>query len=117
MPAGALVSHLLWTADACLLTSILGWVTCATAVAAALYLWYMVLCFWKVLRKATEDIRRVLRAIASLPARRYSRVAADAESPDDGEGDTCAICLGEFEVGEEVRLSSPWPVLSYLPRD
>ena len=57
---------------------------------------------WKLLRKASEDVRRVLRVIASLPTRRHCEAAA-AEA-GDGDGETCAICLGDFEEGEEVRL-------------
>jgi hypothetical protein len=146
--AGSLISHLLWTADACLLMSILGWVTAAAVGAASAYLWYMCICFWRVLRAAQEESRRVRRAIASLPSRKYKRVrragaasaqpappngasdaasassdpnggtapplaagsgagegvVAAADDDDEEEDGTCAICLCEFEEGEEVRL-------------
>ena len=39
------------------------------AQAAGLYIWYMFVCFWQLLRRATEDVRRVRRVIASLPER------------------------------------------------
>ena len=130
------MSHLLWTSDACLLMSILGWVTAAAVGGCALYMWYMCVCFWRVLRSAAEDSRRVRRAIASLPSRKYRRptrtssaagggaaggaVAASAAeasgepsasaAPEDladgeeEEGGSCAICLCDFEEGDEVRL-------------
>ena len=51
--------------------SILGWVTLAVGYGLGLYLWYMTLCFWKLLRAASADVRRVARAIAALPIIRY----------------------------------------------
>ena len=78
--------------------TILGWVTLASGAAAGLYVYYMIVCFWRLLRQASEDIRRVRRTIASLPTRRYRREA------EGGESTSCAICLGDFEDGEEVRL-------------
>mmetsp|Transcript_51015 Transcript_51015/g.101485 ORF Transcript_51015/g.101485 Transcript_51015/m.101485 type:complete len:464 (-) Transcript_51015:416-1807(-) len=105
---GELVTHLLWTSDACLLMTILGWVTIAAGTSLAAYMWYMTVCFWAVLRARSEDMRRVYRAIAALPCRKYSAAEMAAEEElgrgaDEG-GDTCAICLSEFEVGEDVRL-------------
>lgn len=100
LPAGSLVAHLLWTADACLLMAILGWVSAAAAGAVAVYLWYMCVCFYLVIRSKSEDSRRVRRAIAALPTRKYISPADD----DDDEGGSCAICLSEFDDGEEVRL-------------
>ena len=39
-PLGSLISHLLWSADACLLMSILGWVSAGTVGGVVLYIWY-----------------------------------------------------------------------------
>ena len=133
--AGQLLTKLLWTSDACLLMSILGWVTIATIGGIGAYMWWMVVSYWILLRAKNEDVRRVMRAIASLPCRRYhlskaspatgraggvassaggqqqsdarppagAGVAA-AEDDDEEEAGTCAICLGDFEEGDEVRL-------------
>ena len=103
--AGELVTHLLWTSDACLLMSILGWVTVGSGACAALYVWYMIFCYWAMLRAKGEDTRRVLRAIAALPCRKYALPPSSATDEEGAEeGGTCAICLGDFEAGEEVRL-------------
>jgi len=64
---GMLLSHLLWTVDACLLMSILGWVTIGVGFFFAGWLGYLVISFWKLLRTAGADLRLVTRAIASLP--------------------------------------------------
>ena len=50
---GRLISRLLWTTDACLLMTILAWVNIGVGYAMTLYMWYMCLCFWKVLRVAS----------------------------------------------------------------
>ena len=116
---GHLVTRLLWTSDACLLMSILGWVTLAVGYGLGLYLWYMTLCFWKLLRAASADVRRVARAIAALPIIRYrNKEGRDAPllpgggEGEGGEGDgveygdnaSCAICLSDFEEGEALRV-------------
>ena len=100
------MSHLLWTADACLLMTILGWVTIIAAALTAFYLWYICICFWQQLRVESEDARRVTRAIAALPTRRYRLPPAADDSGGGGEpdGDSCAICLDTFSDGEEVRM-------------
>jgi hypothetical protein len=107
-PIGQLLTHLLWTADACMLMSILGWVSAGSAGALGAYLWWMTVCHWVLLRAKSEDARRVRRAIAALPCRAYRKAAAaddDVEAAtDDDERCTCAICLCDFEEGEEVRL-------------
>lgn len=64
---GMLLSHLLWTVDACLLMSILGWVTIGVGWLLAFWLGYLILSFWRMLRVAGADRRLVSRAIASLP--------------------------------------------------
>lgn len=109
-PLGLLITRLLWTADACLLMTILGWVTSAAAAAFSFYLWYMVICFWHLLHASGADARRLSRAIASLPIRKH-RCGGTAGGGGDGEGgegdgggESCAICLGDFEEGEEVRM-------------
>ena len=81
--------------------TILGWVTLAAGITAGIYVYYMIVCFWRLLRQASEDIRRVRRTINSLPLKRYRR---EAEGGESGESSSCAICLGDFEDGEEVRL-------------
>ena len=131
-PLGSLISHLLWSADACLLMSILGWVSAGTVGGVILYMWYMCMCFWRTMRLASADMRRVRRAIAALPSRKYQRhsqrpvpegeseavgsssrtspliglaaSAAEGEVEEEDEGATCAICLCDFEDGDEVRL-------------
>ena len=152
-PLGTVMSKLLWTSDACVLMTILGWVTLAAGAVIGLYLQYMLLCFWVGVRASREDVRRVLRVIAALPMRRYTKpvkraaaaaaasgsattstdntacggdcsssssattptpppqhpeeeqrqrsIAAAAASEEEPE--SCSICLGEFEEGEEVR--------------
>ena len=50
---GRLISRLLWTTDACLLMTILAWVNIGVGYAMTLYMWYMCLCFWKVLHVAS----------------------------------------------------------------
>ena len=112
---GHLVTRLLWTSDACLLMSILGWVTLAVGYGLGLYLWYMTLCFWKLLRAASADVRRVARAIAALPIIRYrNKEGRDApllpgggegEGGEGGEGsegrdDDAALLLAEKEAAE-----------------
>lgn len=64
---GMLLSHLLWTVDACLLMSILGWVTIGVGFLLAIWLGYLILSFWRMLRVAGADRRLVARAISSLP--------------------------------------------------
>ena len=149
-PLGTVMSKLLWTSDACVLMTILGWVTLAAGAVIGLYLQYMLLCFWVGVRASREDVRRVLRVIAALPMRRYTKpvkrasaaaaaasssatstdntacggdcssattptpppqhpeeeqrqrsIAAAAASEEEPE--SCSICLGEFEEGEEVH--------------
>ena len=72
-PLGTVMSKLLWTSDACVLMTILGWVTLAAGAVIGLYLQYMLLCFWVGVRASREDVRRVLRVIAALPMRRYTK--------------------------------------------
>mmetsp|Transcript_7215 Transcript_7215/g.18836 ORF Transcript_7215/g.18836 Transcript_7215/m.18836 type:complete len:437 (+) Transcript_7215:55-1365(+) len=103
-PLGQLLTHLLWTADACLLMSILGWVSGAGSAGLGIYLWYMCVCYWVLLRRRNENVHRVRRAIASLPCRKYAKAAVEDGGEEGDEHGTCAICLGDFEEGEEVRL-------------
>jgi hypothetical protein len=102
---GSLLSHLLWTADACMLMTILGWVTIAVGYAGAAYLEYMCVCFWLRVRATGADGRRLNRAICSLPVLRHGKDTPlpeiDGRAPQES---TCAICLSEFEDGEELRL-------------
>ena len=70
--------------------TILGWVTLAAGITAGIYVYYMIVCFWRLLRQASEDIRRVRRTINSLPLKRYRR---EAEGGESGESSSCAICL------------------------
>merc|ERR1712137_815690 len=104
---GLLLENLLWTADACLLMTILGWVTIAVGYAIAVYLGYMYLCFWRQLREAGADARAVERAIAVLPVLQHK--GKDTEFPlldghEPSETCTCVICLCDFEEGEQLRL-------------
>ena len=86
--------------------TILGWVTIGVGYALAMYLWYMCVCFWKMLRVASADRRRVTRALATLPTLKFKGKTATAMGApllvsDGGEpdvGDACAICLCEYEV-------------------
>jgi hypothetical protein len=64
---GMILSHLLWTVDACLLMSILGWVTIGVGFLLAVWLGHLVLSFWRMLRVAGADRRLVARAISSFP--------------------------------------------------
>jgi len=98
-PLARLLAHLLWTADACLLMSILGWIALGACFVVVLYLWYMCACFWHLLRRSGVASRRVVQAIRALPMKQYHRDAAD----EDSELDSCAICLSDFEEGELVR--------------
>ena len=100
---GAIVTRLLWTSDACMLMTILGWASLGAMAGTACYLWYTIVCLWRELHARSDDLRRVRRAIAALPVRKY-RAAAAADGGEAGEGDSCAICLGDFDEGEEVRL-------------
>ena len=88
---GRLISRLLWTTDACLLMTILAWVNIGVGYAMTLYMWYMCLCFWKVLHVASADRRRVARALATLPTLRFKgKVAAAMSAPllaSDGGGE------------------------------
>ena len=109
--AGRLISRLLWTTDACLLMTILGWVNIGVGYAMVMYMWYMCVCFWKMLHVASADQRRVARALATLPTLKFKGktatamgaplLASDGGEPDVGE--SCAICLCEYEEGEELR--------------
>jgi len=106
-PLGVLLQHILWTSDACLLMTILGWVTIAVGYFVAFYLWFMYLYFWQLLRAAGEDAKLVTRAIASMPVLRYK--GKDTQIPvldgrEPTEATSCAICLGDFEEDEELRL-------------
>ena len=86
--------------------TILGWVTIGVGYALAMYLWYMCVCFWKMLRVASADRRRVTRALATLPTLKFKGKTATAQrapllAGGGGEpdvGDSCAICLCEYEV-------------------
>jgi len=104
---GILLANLLWTTDACLLMTILGWVTIAVGYLVSLYFWYMYLWFWRLLREATADARLVRQAISSLQILRHK--GKDTEIPvlegrEPSETATCAICLCDFETNEELRL-------------
>lgn len=106
---GLLLSQLFWTADACLLMTIMGWITIAVAFSIVVYLWYMCICFWKLIRSASSDQRRVRRLIMALPVRRYKALeleTCDGSEDDEGSSNTgtCAICISEFSAGEEVRV-------------
>ena len=86
--------------------TILGWVTIGAGYSMALYLWYMTICFWKLLRDAGADSRRVAHALATLPTLRFKPKAAAREpllGSDDDVSESCAICLSEYEEGEELR--------------
>ena len=103
---GSLLARLLWTADGCMLMSVLGWVTIGIGYASALYAWFMCACYWQLVRAAGEDARVLRRAIHALPVLRHSK---DKPLPlidgrELGEVSTCAICLDDFEEGEELRL-------------
>ena len=97
--AGRLISRLLWTTDACLLMTILGWVNIGVGYAMVMYMWYMCVCFWKMLHVASADQRRVARALATLPTLKFKGktatamgaplLASDGGEPDVGE--SCAI--------------------------
>ena len=99
--------------------TILGWVTVGVGYAMAAYLWYMCVCFWQLLREASADTRRVARALASLPTMRFkakptaaaAAAAAAASEPllpggeqNQDAAESCAICLSEYEEGEELRV-------------
>jgi hypothetical protein len=107
-PLGELVIKLLWTSDACVLMSVLGWVLLAAVAGLAIYFWYLSACYYVELRARNEDVRRVRKAISSLPCRRFVMPPTPADGGESGnggdEGPTCSICLGEFGEGEEVRL-------------
>ena len=107
-PLGELVIKLLWTSDACVLMSVLGWVLLAAVAGLAIYFWYLSVCYYVELRARNEDVRRVRKAISSLPCRRFVMPPTPADGGESGnggdEGPTCSICLGEFGEGEEVRL-------------
>jgi len=53
--------------------SILGWVTIGVGFVLALWLGYLLVCFWAMLRVAGADQRRVTKAIALLPVRALLR--------------------------------------------
>ena len=86
--------------------TILGWVNIGVGYAMVLYMWYMCVCFWKMLHVASADQRRVTRALATLPTLKFKGKTATAMgapllASDGGEpdvGDSCAICLCEYEV-------------------
>ena len=86
--------------------TILGWVNIGVGYAMVMYMWYMCVCFWKMLHVASADQRRVTRALATLPTLKFKGktatamgaplLASDGGEPDVGE--SCAICLSEYEV-------------------
>ncbi|KAL1529342.1 hypothetical protein AB1Y20_000296 [Prymnesium parvum] len=96
---GRILIHLMWSADACLLMSILGWIALAVCSIAGVYLWYMCVCFLVLLRNASANKRRVQAAIAKLPLSQHQR----APESDQIEPPSCSICLSDFEVGELIR--------------
>ena len=83
--------------------SILGWIALGTCFIIAVYLWYMCLCFFLMLRASSVNTRRVLAAIAALPVNRYAKPSSSSNEQDDDEPATCSICLSEFEEGELIR--------------
>eukprot|EP00312_Isochrysidales_sp_CCMP1244_P020722 CAMPEP_0202786374 /NCGR_PEP_ID=MMETSP1388-20130828/70072_1 /ASSEMBLY_ACC=CAM_ASM_000864 /TAXON_ID=37098 /ORGANISM="Isochrysis sp, Strain CCMP1244" /LENGTH=241 /DNA_ID=CAMNT_0049455929 /DNA_START=21 /DNA_END=743 /DNA_ORIENTATION=+ len=104
---GKLLAQLLWTVDACLLMSILGWVTIGIGFASAGWVGLLLLGFWRLLRQAGENDREVERAIASLPTvlfRGKHTPLPLLEGREPAEATSCAICLGDFEPGEELRI-------------
>ena len=88
------MTRLLWTSDACLTVSILGWVTLAVGYGLGLYLWYMTLCFWKLLRAARRSI-----ACAASRAR-SPRCPSYATATRRGATRRCSPGGGEGEGGE-----------------
>lgn len=85
-PLGELVIKLLWTSDACVLMSVLGWVLLAAVAGLAIYFWYLSACYYVELRARNEDVRRVRKAISSLPCRRFVMPPTPADGGESGDG-------------------------------
>ena len=104
---GQLLSRLLWNEDACMVFTILSWVSMCGLYVGALHVWDTYRRFWLELRAASADARLVASALASLPVITYN--GKDAPIPQlDGreahECTTCSICLGDFEPDDQLRL-------------
>merc|ERR1740124_462619 len=69
--------------------TILGWVTIGVGYALAMYLWYMCVCFWKMLRVASADRRRVTRALATLPTLKFKGKTATARAVRSASSSSC----------------------------
>ncbi len=104
---GSMLIHLLWTADACTLMSVLAWVLLGAGLIAAMYLAIIIIAFYRAARSAGADARVVNRTIAALPLVRYGKQPLApllaAEGRHASEMTSCAICLGDFEPNEELR--------------
>ena len=100
-----MLTHLLWTADACMLSLILGWVSIAAGSVAAFYIGGMVTAYWHSTRAAGEEARIVSRAIAAFPVLKFDgKQTPLLQGHNLEDTSTCSICLLNFEGSEALRL-------------